>query len=323
MNARRFSTKMAAQLPQLANVEKLSTNVIRILGGNPSKFTLQGSNTYLLGRGPKRILLDTAQGFPAWKEHLSSALKSEGTTVSTCLLSHWHHDHIGGMVDFQSLCPDAKIYKNSPSLNPDGILKDDMEVLEIQDGQTFSTGEEGEGFKVKALHCPGHTKDHMAFIITESSDEKELGAMFTGDNVLGHGTAVFEDLATYLKSLHLMSENIEKGVRAYPAHGAVIEEGKDKIEFYIKHRLQRENEALQVLRTGRVDAASDEKPGTEVVAKEWDSMDMVKIIYKEYPENLYAPAEMGLLQVLKKLEGEGRVVREEGGGWKLGPKSVL
>ena len=36
---------MTAQLPQLADVERLSPRVIRILGGNPGKFTLQGSFT--------------------------------------------------------------------------------------------------------------------------------------------------------------------------------------------------------------------------------------------------------------------------------------
>lgn len=40
--------------------------------------------------------------------------------------------------------------------------------------------------------------------------------MFTGDNVLGHGTAVFEDLIVYLNSLSRMREQF-KG-RAYPGH---------------------------------------------------------------------------------------------------------
>jgi endoribonuclease LACTB2 len=280
-----------------------------------------GSNTYLLGHGPSRILLDTGQGFPAWKENLSSALTTQSATVSTCLLSHWHHDHIGGLVDFLELCPDAKVYKNRPSLNPDGILKEDG-VLDIEDGQTFSVGEGKDRFAIRALHCPGHTEDHMAFIVVESSGGEE-GAMFTGDNVLGHGTAVFEDLAAYLSSLRLMSDKIGKDARAYPAHGAVLENGRATIEMYIKHRQQREDEALRVLRTGRVDEASTEKPGVEVVAREWDSMEMVKIIYKDVPESLHGPAEGGLLQVLRKLEGEGKVEKGSAGKWRLGKKAVL
>lgn len=40
--------------------------------------------------------------------------------------------------------------------------------------------------------------------------------MFTGDNVLGHGTAVFEDLAVYLNSLSRMRDQFHG--RAYPGH---------------------------------------------------------------------------------------------------------
>ena len=50
----------------------------------------------------------------------------------------------------------------------------------------------------------------MAFVLEEEN------AMFTGDNVLGHGTAVFEDLAVYLDSLTRMREQFHG--RAYPGH---------------------------------------------------------------------------------------------------------
>lgn len=50
----------------------------------------------------------------------------------------------------------------------------------------------------------------MAFVL------KEENAMFTGDNVLGHGTAVYEDLAVYLDSLSRMREQFHG--RAYPGH---------------------------------------------------------------------------------------------------------
>lgn len=156
---------------------------------------------------------------------------------------------------------------------------------------------------MRAFHCPGHTTDHMALILEEED------AMFTGDNVLGQGTAVFEDLAAYMNSLQKMHD--ESSGRAYPGHGPVIEDGKAKIREYISHRQERESQIMDVL--GR--EAQDGKTG-------WQSMDMVKVIYKGYPENLHAPAERGVLQVLEKLKKEGRVHEDEG-VWFLQSKPAL
>jgi hypothetical protein len=53
-------------------------------------------------------------------------------------------------------------------------------------------------------------------------------------------------------------------------------------------------------------------------------MDIVKVIYKDYPENLWEPAERGILQILDKLLNEGRVsYDEEKETWALAGKSRI
>ncbi|KAK2803539.1 hypothetical protein FQN50_006974 [Emmonsiellopsis sp. PD_5] len=292
---------MATQLPPLSDVERLSDRVIRILGGNPGKFTLQGTNTYLIGQGPSRLLIDTGEGRPIWSQTLKSVLAEEQATIQTALLTHWHPDHIRGVPDLLTLCPDAKVHKNQP---------DSPGQLTIEDGQVFKV----DGATLRAYHTPGHAKDHTVFVLEEED------AMFTGDNVLGHGTSVFEDLPTYLASLEKMQSCFSG--RAYPAHGAVIADGNAKIIEYIQHRQQRENEVLYVLKYGVLGGKDGEVgsplPGVQGrEAKVWTPMELVKVIYRDVPENLHVPAASGVGQVLKKLEGDGKVVREGGEGFKV------
>ncbi|KEF53715.1 uncharacterized protein A1O9_10116 [Exophiala aquamarina CBS 119918] len=309
---------MAQNLPKLPDWEQVSTNVIRILGGNPSKFTLQGTNTYLLGRGPRRLLIDTAQGHKEWISTVRNVLdaqESKSTTISTAILTHWHPDHIGGVKDLEALVPDVKVYKHLPELDPEKTL-DPTRVIDIENGQRFKIdgedGGSGSGLEIEAIHSPGHAKDHMAFIITASPDAREVGAIFTADNVLGHGTAVFENLSEYLDSLSLMKRRVQESRAAYPGHGVVISDAVAKIDEYIAHRRMRELEALNVL-----------KYGTVASGKEWTSLDMVKVIYRHYPENLYQPAEFGLLMVLEKLRSDGKVVKTTEGRWRATEKAIL
>lgn len=283
-------SKMATQLTHLPEVHRLSPACIRILGGNPGKFTLQGTNTYLVGTGTRRLLIDTGEGKPSWIAALRKTLAEENAVVSHALISHWHGDHQGGIKDLLALSADTKVLKNQPE---DG-------QLDIADGQRFSV----DGATLTAVHTPGHTVDHMVFVFEEEN------ALFTADNVLGQGTAVFEDLATYLASLDKMKE-LFKG-RAYPGHGPVIDDGPAKIREYVSHRQQREDQITQTLRS--VNNAT----GTA----SWEAMELVKVIYHDVPETLHLPAQNGVTQVLQKLEKEGKVSKE-GGRWALSDKSAL
>ncbi|KAJ3346299.1 hypothetical protein HDU91_007084 [Kappamyces sp. JEL0680] len=219
---------------------RLSPRVVAVNGFNPGPFTLNGTNTYLVGSGPTRILIDTAQGrpdgltlgLPQWKSELAAVLEAERVTaLSDVLITHRHHDHVGGIGDVQQLFPSCRIWKRLPEAG-DRVSS----FSAIQDGQLFSV----DGATLQALYTEGHTSDHCSFVLQEEN------AIFTGDCVLGQGTAVFENLRQLLSSLNKMLDIRPTG-GLYCGHGDYVRDGVAKIKEYLAHRETRDQQILQIL----------------------------------------------------------------------------
>ncbi|CAH3845687.1 beta-lactamase-like protein 2 homolog [Pieris brassicae] len=269
---------MAAVIP---TVTKLSSRIIRILGCNPGPMTLQGTNTYLIGTGKNRILLDTGdKDITEYQKHLSEVVGSEQVNIEHIVVTHWHHDHIGGVENiFGTIAKQPKVWKHkrdSDDAHDTNPLPSPFNWL--YDGQELTV----EGATLKVHHTPGHTTDHVVLTLQEEN------ILFSGDCILGEGTAVFEDLYTYMKSLNRILELNPSVI--YPGHGNIVDDPIEKIKYYIAHRTQREEQILEALRNN-----SD---------KQLNEMDLVKIIYKETPEHLWPAAAYNVNHHLTKLAKE-------------------
>ena len=101
----------------------------------------------------------------------------------------------------------------------------------------------------------------------------------------------------------------------YPGHGDILANGRETIATYIKHRMEREAQIVDVLRLPvPVELqSSDSDFKLDGQQKLWTIWNVVRYIYKSYPENLWLPATRSVHLHLKKLEGEG-IVRCVGGG---------
>ena len=192
---------------------------------------------------------------------------------------------MGGVTDLLKLSPNTKVYKYDPSENQ----------LPIKDQQVFTC----EGVNLISHHTPGHTKDHMCFLF------KEETALFMGDNVLGHGTSVFEHLATYISSLHKMKDIQVSEGPGYPGHGEVIQNCKKEIAHYITHRETRERQVIGVMKKAEAEAERPSHYHGFITP-----MEIARMIYPEIDAELYSAAEKNCIEVLKKLEEESVVVRD-------------
>lgn len=201
---------------------------------------------------------------------------------------------------------ECKVWKHprndAEDVYPDGI--GDVELCKLVDKQIF----QADDSTIQVIHTPGHTTDHCILLLKETQE------IFSGDCILGEGTAVFEDLYDYMKSLELIID--AKPTTIFPGHGNVISVSRSiflcligfqyiflffsfqnpiqKIQFYIDHRKQRETQILDIFEMNR-DAWYTE-------------LDLVKLIYIETPEHLWKAAARNVLQHLKKLAKENRIM---------------
>ncbi|PVV02943.1 hypothetical protein BB560_002597 [Smittium megazygosporum] len=79
---------------------QLSKRVWLVNALNPGPFTLTGTNTYVVGTGKERVLIDTGDGaHPEYIENLKKALDTQmdNARISAILLTHYHHDHVDGV----------------------------------------------------------------------------------------------------------------------------------------------------------------------------------------------------------------------------------
>mgnify|MGYP003385712937 CR=1 FL=1 len=237
-------------LPQLEPFTVISKNSCVVLGCNAGPHTLQGTNTYLIGtdNGFKgdgntslnstsckgKMLIDTGELSTSddyIKVLLDEVFPATNTTHLThILLTHYHHDHIGGVEPLLSALAERKllplpvVYKRQCVGYPAADASEepaphaaaaDSSWLPIDHRQVFRvTGDDSSTVTtVVALHTPGHTADHVSFVIEEDR------ALCSGDCILGCSSSVFDNLSVYMSTLARLKFVVLKGVTAFDGEG--------------------------------------------------------------------------------------------------------
>ena len=180
--ARRRRGRAAAALGLLAGLSRV-LRIVRVLAPNADVYTLDGTNTWVVGESP----VDRDRPGP-------------GDPLAPRRGRRRRRAGRRGARDARSSRPRARPPRRSPSASARRSSRSGSTAREhLRDGQVVRAG---GGARSPRCTRPGHTSDHLAFF------EPESRSLFTGDAVVGRGTSFIDppggDLAQYLRSLERM-----------------------------------------------------------------------------------------------------------------------
>lgn len=249
--------------------------------GNPGPFTGDGNWTYFID-GPAPVLVDAGVGETA---HLDAIGAAAGGRALKLVVTHAHSDHINGAPAIVERWPATVVSKL-----PWPVRDKDLRISPLGEGDVVTTGQ-GD---LQVVHTPGHAPDHLCLWHADSRTLFVGDMMQQGTTIIipaSHGGSVVE----YLASLERLKRLNPK--RALPAHGPVIEDPLALIDYYVRHRAEREQQVLAALDAGLATVEA-----------------MVARIYPDLKPALVPMARESVLAHLAKLEQERRA-RRESDGW--------
>lgn len=225
----------------------VSPGIRRVIARNPSPFTFYGTGTYIVGYGNVAVI----DPGPLDREHVKALLRvTQGERITHIFVTHTHMDHSPACRLLREQC-DAPTYGFGPhgsGHEDDGVVVEeggDMEFVPdhfVVDNDVI----EGDGWAIRCLYTPGHTSNHICYAYLQEN------ALFSGDHVMGWSTSVVSppdgDMEQYMASLRRLQ--IEPFETYWPTHGPPIVDPLPHVEAFIAHRMEREEQIHDLLKSG-------------------------------------------------------------------------
>jgi glyoxylase-like metal-dependent hydrolase (beta-lactamase superfamily II)/8-oxo-dGTP pyrophosphatase MutT (NUDIX family) len=248
----------------------------------PTKPPATHTNCYLIYTSTELLIIDPGSPYEDEQQALAACiddLLAEGRTVREILLTHMHPDHIGG-VNALRLYLGEKVTVAAHRLTAEPLLGVIRVDRFIEDDQLIELDGSPQR-SLRAMHTPGHARGHLCFY------EERTGTLISGDNIVGIGSVLIDppegNMREYLLSLERMRALPNLSV-IFGGHGPAIGNPYAKIDQYISHRLEREQNILRAVREG---AATPK----EIVAR----------VYSDVSPKAHPMAERAVLAHLEKL----------------------
>ena len=196
----------------LDNPRMPEPDVERLTAPNPGPMTLQGTNTYVVGRDPA-VVIDPGPDDAGHIEAIREVTESRGG-IGIVLVTHGHSDHTGAVETL-------------------GI-----EPARPGDGETVAG--------LRAIATPGHAGDHLCFVIDQVCFAGDLvlgeGSSIVPPREMGGS------LRDYMASLRALARLDLEVI--YPGHGPLVADPGAKLAEYIAHREDRQRRLEAALDSG-------------------------------------------------------------------------
>ena len=174
--------------------------------------------SYLLGSQNRAVVIDPKRDVDTYVEYASE----NGLSITHVLETHIHADYASGARALAAVTG-AGLWLSGHDEDEDYQYR--FKHRPFRDGEEFVLGD----LRVVALHTPGHTPEHLSFLVFEQSRCGQPMALFTGDFLfvgsLGRPDLLGEEakqrLAKLLfRSVHTTMSGLPDGLEIYPGHGA-------------------------------------------------------------------------------------------------------
>ena len=228
-----------------------------ILAPNPSPMTFKGTNTYIIDNGELAVI----DPGPMIDEHFNNILDLIGDRkVKYIFLTHSHVDHsplakklskklktpiyaFGGSNSGLSSTM-LSLIENGYDNGFEGIDYEFYPDRAIINNEKFNLN----GEYISAIHTPGHMGNHICF--------KYDKVLFSGDHIMGWATSMvsppYGDLTQFMNSCRVLQK--ENFKMLLPGHGDPVSDPKERINFLINHRLERERQIKSTIEIGPLTA---------------------------------------------------------------------
>jgi glyoxylase-like metal-dependent hydrolase (beta-lactamase superfamily II) len=218
--------------------DALQRRDIALVGArNPGPFTLDGTNTWIVGRDPCWIV----DPGPALDEHVAAVLAEARRRggAGGIALTHDHPDHAGA----------AAAVREAAGGVATGAARWPGADVPLADGDVFGP--------LRVVATPGHATDHLAFVAGD--------VCFTGDAVLAESSVFVAPDPGALRGYLAALERLRAMDLALlcTGHGPPVTDPAALLDRYLAHRAERERRLVAALRDGLRDA-------DELLDRVWD-----------------------------------------------------